>query len=351
MEKPRSRDTRQRFEQWVNNTQCEANTISAVKGHKMSRIAKKEGITETREQSVFAVFRGNEFERNILKEDGKLLVLELEKKGLFKSTEVSFHDFRTKQHGGKIRNHDDSLAEVKKILNSLSKSSPEQNLLVGVTIRIPGGGMLPEAILVIDALVILKESENKFQVIVGEIKSFPDKEGYTDGSDLSSARAQAGIYVHGLRVFFNECKLKVKLEVSEKGFLVFSITGSNFPSARVNEDLKYQAERAKRGFQQLQIVADEIISLGDEDIDNRIMHSSTQYNPKCFQFCDRAPKCLEKAYADSNPIVLGEDVAKFVGEIKLTRVIELLEGKKAVDLTESDFLERFYSMELKREAL
>ncbi len=349
MTESRSRDTRQRFEQWVNNTQCEANTISAVKGRKMSRIAKKEGISDTREQSIFAVTRGNVFEHFLLNENAKVLIEELAKKGLFKSTEVSFFDFRTRQHGGTIRNHDESLEQVKKFFENLKESSSDQNLIVGATIRIPGGGMLPEAILVIDSLAILKDEKNNFRAIVGEIKSFPDKEGYTNGSNLSTARAQAGIYVHGLRVFLkNECDLKIGLTVSNKGFLVFSLPGSNFPSARIDEDFKFQSERAKRGFQKLQAVAEEIKLLDDEDTDKRIISSDIKYSPKCFQFCDRAPKCLEKAYLEFNPMVLGEDVSKFVGGLKLSRIDELLKGDVPKTDAEKDFIERFNSIESSR---
>lgn len=349
MTEGRSRDTRQRFEQWVNNTQCEANTISAVRGRKMSRIAKKEGLNETREQSIFAVTRGNVFEHFLLNDSAKILIEELTNKGLFKNKEVSFFDFRTKQHGGVIRNHDESLIQVKKFFENLTKLSSDQNLIVGATIRIPGGGMLPEAILVIDSLVILKDENNFFKAIIGEIKSFPDKEGYTNGSNLSTARAQAGIYVHGLRVFLeNECKLNIDLKVSDKGFLVFSLPGSNFPSARIDEDFKFQSERAKRGFQKLQAVAEEIKLLDDVDTDKRIMNSEIEYSPKCFQFCDRASKCLEKAYQEYNPIVLGEEVAKFVGGLKLDRINELLNGETPLTDAEKDFLERVKAIESSR---
>lgn len=38
------RDTRQRLEQWVKNPQCEANTVSAVKGISMSRVENKKAL-------------------------------------------------------------------------------------------------------------------------------------------------------------------------------------------------------------------------------------------------------------------------------------------------------------------
>lgn len=339
----RSRDTRNRFEQWLKNPQCTANTISAVKGFKMASIAQKEGVKETRAQSVFAVQRGNVFEAFILRNEAEYLVKELRENKLLTSEEYSFHDFRIARHGGKYRNHDASLAAVKDFFDHFDAKA-KQNLMVGVTIRIPGGGMLPEAILVVDVMLLIK-TENGFEAIIGEIKSFPDREGYTNPHNLSAARAQAGIYVHGLRIFLsNECSSK-DIKVSDTGFLVFSKPGSNFPSVRAGEDFKYQAMRASRGFKHLQDVADSLSPLSKSETEKKLLHSDTDYSPGCFQFCDRAPACLEKATVAERPIVLGEDVAKFVGEISLKRVIELVNGGKTTDETEIDFVKRFQELE------
>ena len=52
--KVKASDTRRRFEQWAQNPQCQANTISAVHGIEMRDVVKFEGGTPTMGQSPFA---------------------------------------------------------------------------------------------------------------------------------------------------------------------------------------------------------------------------------------------------------------------------------------------------------
>ncbi len=62
-----SRDTRRRFEQWARNPLCQANTPSAVHGIAMIEVAKAEGCTPTMGQSPFALARGLNCERMLIK--------------------------------------------------------------------------------------------------------------------------------------------------------------------------------------------------------------------------------------------------------------------------------------------
>ena len=93
---------------------------------------------------------------------------------------------------------------------------------------------------------------------VGEVKVYPDRGGHTDASELASARAQAGIYLHGLDLVVEALGVDKKVDVCREGFLVLTRPGSNFPSVRAGEDLRYQAERAKRGFELLESAAESL---------------------------------------------------------------------------------------------
>ena len=63
------RDTRARFEQWARNPRCRANTLSAVHGIRMARVAEAEGVSPTMGQSPFALARGQTFERALFREE------------------------------------------------------------------------------------------------------------------------------------------------------------------------------------------------------------------------------------------------------------------------------------------
>src|SRR5690606_1022606 len=129
--------------------------------------------------------------------------------------------------------------------------------------------------------------------VVGEIKTYPDRGGYTDRVELATARAQAGIYVHGLREVIAELGLE-GLDVATTGFLVLTRPGSNQPSVRAREDLEFQAERARRGLEKLRAVAAalEVDGAGEpRDPLGAIQRAETRYCEGCVRFCDRASRC------------------------------------------------------------
>ena len=122
--------------------------------------------------------------------------------------------------------------------------------------------------------------------------------------------------------------------VSRNGFLVLTRPGSNFPSIRANEDLRYQAMRAERGFTQLERAANAMIE-GNASID-AVRMAPTAYESACIAFCDRTSTCFKRAMDQGDATILGEDVARFLGSVSLTRAMELLDGDKPRTPAERD---------------
>jgi hypothetical protein len=183
---------------------------------------------------------------------------------------------------------------------------------------------------------------------VGEIKTYPDRGGYTDPRELATARAQAGVYVHGLRLVVEELGLAASFIVADKGFLVLSRPGSNRPSVRAGEDLRYQARRAERGFTLLRIAAEGLPrGSGTADV-TAIRSAPVNYSESCVTFCDRAPVCREKALRAGHGAVLGDDAARFLGSITLHRALELAAGGKPVTSAETDLQRRIRDVEALR---
>ncbi len=202
--------------------------------------------------------------------------------------------------------------------------------------------MLPQATLVLDVLVI-RQGASVPELVVGEIKTYPDRAGYTDARELATARAQAGIYVHGLELVLDELGLTDAFSVQREGFLVLSRPGSNQPSVRAGEDLRFQAERAKRGFELLRNAAAAVDPLPDPDGESgyrAVAEADTEFDETCLSFCDRAAVCRQKALDAGNAAVLGRDVARFLGLISLPRAVELLSGAKPRDDAERDLIRR-----------
>jgi hypothetical protein len=334
------RDTRLRFEQWARNPACEANTLSAVHGVSMAEVAKAEGGKVTMGQSPFALARGQTFERGLFRAGADQLRTALVEADVLTAAARGFADFRTRQNGGRLANLDAALAATASSLQTLAKlkaADLQPSIVAAATIRIPERVMLPEAILVIDVLVVRWDSAAKRpELMVGEVKTYPDRGGHTDSAELAAARAQAGVYVHGLDVTLAGLGLADRFTISRKGFLVLSRPGTNFPSIRSNEDLRYQAMRAERGFTQLERAADALLEERGSVESVRI--APTAYESACISFCDRAATCFKNALDAGDATILGEDVARFLGSVNLTRAMELLDGAKPTSDAERDVL-------------
>jgi hypothetical protein len=385
------RDTRRRFEQWVRNTGCEANLVSAVHNVKMSVVARRENPSAPREgQSVFALARGRAFEAGLVRDGGQRLIDALLGEGIFddnvpNSKPVDFRDFRISANGGPLADLDDAIDRTEKFLRDLAESgstahgeSGSDRGFVGVVssaaVRIPKGVMLPEATLIIDALTVTHElvgsevqeaDRNRVTrpvIRVGEIKTYSDRGGHTSRGDLAVARAQMGLYVHALQLVVEQLGLADHIHISDRGFLVLTYPGSNAPSVRADEDLRYQAERARRGFDLLEKSALALPDVyGDEDVLDDTSHANpvdlvlgapTEFGDQCLSFCERADACYERALSAGDGAVLGDGVARFLNGLSLHRADELMGGDKPKTEAEIDFLRRMQtpleSMEVSR---
>jgi hypothetical protein len=344
------RDTRRRFEQWARNPLCQANALSAVHNVPMADVAEREGHKRTMGQSPFAIQRGQAFERSLFRDDGRALVDGLKAAGVLPGQASGLADFRLRLSGGKYQRLDDARTATTAWLTALARKrsrTAEPWLAAGATVSIPGGVMLPEALLILDALVVRHDTEPR-TLVVGEIKTYPDRGGYTDPSELATARAQAGVYVHALELVLQELGLTPHFSVSTTGFLVLTRPGFNRPSIRHGEDLRYQATRARRGFQLLRVAAEGLPRgsgrAGVDDITTAAVH----YQETCVMFCDRAPVCRDRAFADGNPAALGDDVARLLGDVSLQRALALLGGAEGHTPAEIDLARRFHDIEALR---
>lgn len=347
-----------RFEQWAKNPTCEANTISAVRNVRMADVAVAEGVTPSFGQSPFAIARGDQFERSLFYRDGELILESLIEKEVLPAGADGLLDLRLRMNGGtRIAALDDALDQTRSFLKEVAAATGQRRrklpvVAAGPALRIPRGVMLPEAVLIIDVLAIRTDGERP-ELIVGEVKTYPDRGGHTAASELAVARAQAGIYVHALDVVCEELGITDDVVVRRDGFLVLTRPGSNRPSVRAGEDLRYQAERARRGFELLEAAASAMPkdlwaateAAPPEELIAAITAAATAYGETCLSFCDRAPTCHRAALAADDPVVLGEDVRRYLGDVNLGRVLALLDGETPADEAERDLLRRIQDSE------
>ncbi len=336
------RNTRGRFEQWAKNPTCAANTLSAVHNVRLDAAARAIGLDPSFGQSPFAIARGNRFEAGLFFDGAAKLRAALERKRCLPDGSVGFLDLRLRMNGGtRFASVDEALHATEEWLNEVAADPLVADSIVAAPmVRIPKGVILPEALLIIDAVTVI-EHDGKALVTVGEVKVFPDRGGHTDPHQLATARAQAGVYRHALELAVSALGLANRIEVAAEGFLVFTWPGSNSPSVRAGEDLTYQAIRAARGFDRLEQVALSLVRTDDFRSDEpalvqRVVDAETDYSETCLNFCDLAPRCHERALSAGDPVVLGDDVKRLLGDTAIDRAIELLNGVQPLSERERD---------------
>jgi hypothetical protein len=276
--------------------------------------------------------RGQTFERTLFRNQATRLREELEKAGVIDFGSEGFTDFRARNIGGPMASLDVALAHTREFLvdlaHNISRKSP--TIVASPTLLIPSGVMLPEALLVVD-IVALQYRQSTVTIKVGEVKTYPDRGGYTDSAELALARAQAGVYVHALRMVIEQLALADIIRVSDRGFLILSKPGSSWPSVRGDEDLRYQALRAARGFEMLETAA---LQLPTELLNNpealiqAVVDAGTDYNERCVSFCDRVEGCRRRALVCGSPAILGDDVVRLTKGVSLMRAEEIAKGAK-----------------------
>jgi hypothetical protein len=140
------------------------------------------------------------------------------------------------------------------------------------------------------------------------------------------------VYKHALEEWIELNNLSADLRVDDTGFLVFSWPGSSWPVIRPKEDLKEQANRAMRGFKQLDEVGQKVVGINldqyePDDYIEWVLHSEKSYRESCWGFCDLAAQCQDLALKHDSGILLGSEVAGLLGSVALERAIELMDGE------------------------
>jgi hypothetical protein len=158
-----------------------------------------------------------------------------------------------------------------------------------------------------------------------------------------------GLYAHALEVTLASLGLSEKISVSHFGFLVLTYPGSNRPSVRGKEDLRYQRERSKRGFDLMEEAAHLMngeYGAGDEADEDEaslldlVLNAATSFQDSCIAFCERADTCFQRALEENKGVALGDDVERFLNGIPLNHAENLLKGSKPNSVAEHDLLAR-----------
>jgi hypothetical protein len=307
-------------------------------------MSSREGGQPTMGQSRFALARGLQFERILFQRAASTLIEALVKAAVLPDGSARFRDLRLRLNGGRSKTLKEARAStIDLVRGAVAQPNRAPALVAGATVVIPGGIVLPEALLVLDVLA-LRPGATKIEPIVGEIKTYPDRAGYTDPRELASARAQAGIYLHGLELVLAVSDYEMHLRSARRDPSCFR--GQDRISRR-SERQKISNFRpsALRGFELLRkaaAVTDPFSDPPGESGYQAVVNAQSAFDETCLSFCDRATLCRKKALAAGNAAVLGHDIARFLGGIQLPRGVALLQGAALRTDTERDLVRRMH---------
>ena len=348
------RDTRRRLEQWLKNPGCEANTLSAVAGVSMAAVAEREGLELTMGQSPFAIARGVTFEASLLRDDAALLREALERARVPVSAGALL-DLRLRMNGGKVADQETAWRRTRAWLQAAAAGTETEVLVASATLKVPGRPiLLPDGVLAVDALVLGEACrdddrddeplEDARRVLrIGEVKSYPDRGGYTDSGDLAGSRAQASALPPRARAAARRARpggpaarAPLRLPRAHPPRVGDAVsTGARGPAL--------QSRRARRGFERLRAAAADLKHhdpSDEEALMRAVVGAETDYRPSCLSFCDRAAGCRSAAEACGDAAALGEDVGRFLAGLSIPRSLALLDGAAPDIAAEQEFVQR-----------
>jgi hypothetical protein len=347
------RDTRRRLDQFIANPACRANVLSAVHDISMAEVARALGLDPEVGQSPFAIGRGATFERALYAGGAARLFSALVAAGVLPASASGFVDLRLRLNGGPITDLDQACARFADLLRRCASARGEERAALPAVVaqpalRIPGRAILPDGMFAVDVVTVHPEEAGKVAIRVGEIKVYPDRGGHTDAHQLAATRAQAGIYVHALRLAVAAEGVGDGVAVADDGFLVLTRPGSSAPSVRAHEDFGFQARRAESAFERLREAAaladtlprDEAAESVPEARLAVVRDAPKAYDEACISFCELSEHCHAAAVAAGDPVILGRDAARFFGPVSLDRAAALLDGAPAESPIEEDLVRR-----------
>jgi hypothetical protein len=212
-------------------------------------------------------------------------------------------------------------------------------IVAGATLKTPGD-VLGEGLLALDVLTVHPEPRPApITLRVGEVKVYPDRGGFTDGLELATARAQAGLYVYVLQRTVEALGLTRDLHVAEDGFLVLARPASNQPSVRAGRGPRVSG-RAGAGDVRAARPLQADLAAGRVDARRRCSPRRSATATRASRSASSPTTAATRPCAQGLPTALGEDLARFLGDVSLHRALELLRGDEAQTDAERDFLRR-----------
>ncbi|MET8778979.1 hypothetical protein ABZV58_28585 [Nocardia sp. NPDC004654] len=320
-----------------NNPRCTLRAVLDASGSNKTAIAAHTGYPTQFGQSIFAITRGNNFEK-MVKANGCAELLRVLREVLeLPIPEVGYRDLNDVggASGLSVR-----YTETEKLLLAAARGDADGTLYDHPLLRLEVGG---QPVFLEPDLVAFKFGA---QFYVVEIKSFPIVDGQADTALVKSATTQACAYILALRTMLAAAGISNPDEiVSDKIVLIGPKNFTNRPTGAFVDarnqvkNLARQLARIERIGNQLDLLPEDLTFDLAEDKDGRPQRPRDElldaldtvpaaYRPDCLNHCEMAFFCRSRARAAGSLDVIGSTVTEPLGGIDtMTMALGLARGE------------------------
>jgi hypothetical protein len=311
------------------------------------------GLTDTSEQSGFALRQGVAFEQAQSRNGAARLLKALQDAGILGDEDVRVLDMANLPGVGRLA----SLAARRRAMMETDRairakiagdrSAP--NVILQAHLPLPLGDT--EHALVKPDIILARTSEAMYRV--GEIKSFAALGALTDEGDVGSAAAQSGVYAVALNATL--ARLGSRLVTPTEAALIFRKPGgfnAEPTLQRIDRDIAVAQRMLDQRPRSLKEIA-AVLGHGNAlDVATNVLRLKPNFIGPCRSICPLWQVCLNEVRAQGLPATLGRDVEEAIGAVGSTqRARELLAGAQPANDVERGVQRRLIEQRAKlREA-
>jgi hypothetical protein len=315
------------IESIARNTACIRLRAIVTAGLTPSEVIEKVFYAEAEAMSPFAMTLTQNFERRVLGNGGSSLLTAYREKGLLAPTEVKISSVGDVAPGDRPMARSRRVSETQRLLDLKHAGDPRApNLILKPRLPLEIVGVAHPV-----ELAYLVASDSELTYRVGVIKSFADRGGKTDRTDIRAACREAAVGTLALRQHIERRGGEPEIAV-DRVDMVLRAPGSFNP--RLFAEMRAESELASlvRALSTAPADLDEVErllpaggTLADPVMIERLPNN---YRSACKEHCSLWERCRAHALAAGQPIILGDLAAEQLAAAgSIPRALDLLNGR------------------------